>query len=264
MQSAEMIQAPRRALAMTEPLRGLWDLFTLPWAAPLLSTAPRGDGHPVLVLPGFLANDRSTWVLRQFLRGLGYETHGWGLGRNLGERTVGKDGERLLARLNEIHERSGRTVSLIGWSLGGFMVRMVAREVPDSVRQIITMGTAFAGNPQATAAWVPKLYQALTGASADDEHVRHHLAISATPPPVPSTAIFSRNDGVTAWQNCLEPESATTDNIEVYGSHSGLGVAPAALYAIADRLALPEGSWTPFDRSGWRRFVYPSAGHGPR
>ena len=126
------------------------------------------------------------------------------------------------------------------------------------------MGTAFAGNPQATAGWVSKMYHMLTGASVTDEDVQRHLAISATPPPVPSTSIYSRNDGVTAWQNCIEPASATTDNIEVHTSHSGLGVAPAVLYAIADRLALPEGDWRPFDGSGWRGLLYPSSGHSPR
>ena len=85
---------------------------------------------------------------------------------------------------------------------------------------------------------------------------------SATPPPVPSTAIWSREDGVVAWQNCVEPFSSNSDNIEVHGSHCGLGVNPAVLYAIADRLALAEGEWTPFDRSGiLRGLFYPSAGH---
>jgi hypothetical protein len=76
------------------------------------------------------------------------------------------------------------------------------------------------------------------------------------PPPVPSTAIYTRSDGIVAWQGCREQESATTENIEVEGSHSGLGYNPAALYAIADRLAQTEGEWRPFDRSGLRSLLY--------
>jgi hypothetical protein len=78
---------------------------------------------------------------------------------------------------------------------------------------------------------------------------------------VPSTAIWSRGDGIVAWQNCVEPMGAMSDNIEVHGSHCGLGVNPAVLYAVADRLALPEGEWRPFERSGMRTWFYPSAGH---
>ena len=82
-----------------------------------------------------------------------------------------------------------------------------------------------------------------------------------TSPPVPSTAIFSKGDGIVAWRNCIEPCSDHTDNIEVHGSHCGLGVNPAVLYAVADRLALPEGKWAPFERTGWRAAVYPFSGH---
>ena len=261
MQAAETIKPPPRLLALSEPFRALLDLATLPWAAPLLSHAPRGDGHAVLVLPGFLADDHSTWVLRRFLRYLGYDAQGWQLGRNIGERAVGANGELLMKRLEDLYLSSGKRVSVVGWSLGGFLARMIARQAPDQVRQVISMGTAFAGNPHATAPWVAKLYQKLNGSRIEDSDVQQQLAISATPPPVPATSIFSKNDGITAWQNCQEPASETTDNIEVWSSHSGLGVSPSVLYAIADRLALPEDGWRPFDRGGWRAGVYPSSGH---
>lgn len=261
MQAVEMIKPPPRVLAFSEPVRALLDLASLPWAAPLLARAPRGDGHPVLVLPGFLADDRSTWVLRRFLRYLGYDAQGWELGRNVGERAVGANSHLLLSRLEELHRTTGKRVSVVGWSLGGFMARMIAREAPDHIRQVISMGTAFAGNPHATAPWVAKLYHKLNGTQIEDSVVQQHLAISATPPPVPATSIFSKNDGITAWENCQEPASATTDNIEVYSSHSGLGVSPSVLYAIADRLALPEDGWRPFDRSGWKASFFPSSGH---
>ena len=220
---------------------------------------PRGDGHPVLVLPGFIATDLSTQPLRRFLTGVGYDAHEWRLGRNLGPRAIGREGEKLVARLRAIHEATGQKVSLVGWSLGGIMARIVARRAPEAVRQIITLGSPFAGSPRATNVW--RAYELFTGQRIDDPHTQAQLNEGAAPPPVPSTAIYSREDGVVAWQNCREQETPITDNIEVHGSHCGLGVNPTVLYAIADRLAQAEDEWHPFERTGLRAFVYPSAGH---
>ncbi len=251
---------PSLLLALTEPLRAILELGSVPMAAPLLATAPRGDGHPVLVLPGFITTDRSTSLLRRFLTQLGYDAHTWNLGRNLGPKAIGDEGEHLIARLDEVHESTGSKVSLVGWSLGGMMARQLSRRRPDLVRQIITLGSPIVGNPRATNAW--RTYQQMTGHRLDDPGVDEQLRESHLPPPVPSTAIFSKEDGIVAWRNCLEPEDAMTDNIRVYGSHCGLGVNPVVLYAIADRLAQEEGSWAPFDRTGpLRQFVYPSSGH---
>jgi pimeloyl-ACP methyl ester carboxylesterase len=246
-------------LALTELPRALAELGSLPWASPLLATAPRGDGHPVLVLPGFTTSDKSTTILRRYLSRLGYDAHTWDLGRNLGPRAIGREGEKLVDRLNAVHELTGRKVSLVGWSLGGVMARMVSRRVPDAVRQVISLGSPFTGSPRATNVW--RAYELLTGQRLDDSHTREQLRESATPPPVPSTAIWSREDGIVAWQNCVEPFHQNSDNIEVHGSHCGLGVNPAVLYAVADRLALPEDGWRPFDRAGLRALFYPSAGH---
>lgn len=250
---------PSPLLAFTELPRALAELGSLPWASPLLATAPRGDGHPVLVLPGFTTTDRSTAILRRYLSTLGYDAHSWDLGRNLGPRAIGREGEKLVDRLNAVHELTGRKVSLVGWSLGGVMARMVSRRVPDAVRQVISLGSPFTGSPRSTNVW--RAYELLTGQRIDDRTTKEQLRESATPPPVPSTAIWSREDGIVAWQNCVEPFAHNSDNIEVHGSHCGLGVNPAVLYAVADRLALPEGGWTPFNREGLRALFYPSAGH---
>lgn len=255
----EDIEAPATLLTLTEVPRALAELGSLPLAAPLLARAPRGDGHPVLVIPGFTASDRSTGVLRRFLTKLGYDAHTWDLGRNLGPRSIGADGRHLAARLDEIHDRSGRTISLVGWSLGGVMARQLSRAAPQAVRQVITLGSPFTGNPLASP--VAKIYERVTGNRIAARRVQLGLAESHLPPPVPSTAIFTRGDGVVPWENCIEPESPTTDNIEVRGSHCGLGVNPAVLYAIADRLAQPEGAWKPFDRTLLRSAIYPSSGH---
>ncbi|NJR77209.1 esterase/lipase family protein [Sphingomonas corticis] len=250
---------PSPLLAFTELPRALSEFGLLIPSAPWLYSVPRGDGHPVLVLPGFTTTDASTTVLRRYLTRLGYDAHTWDLGRNLGPRAIGREGEKLAARLAAIHEATGRKVSLVGWSLGGVMARMVSRVQPDAVRQVISLGSPFTGSPRSTNVW--RAYELLTGQRIDDAATKEQLRESATPPPVPSTAIWSREDGIVAWQNCVEPFSENSDNIEVHGSHCGLGVNPAVLYAVADRLSLPEYGWRPFNREGVRAWFYPSAGH---
>src|SRR5262249_54111818 len=160
-----------------------------------------------------------------------------------------------LDRFASLYERyDGRRLSLVGWSLGGIYARELAKRFPDKVRMVITLGSPFAGTPRATNAW--RVYEFASGQSIDDRD--GDLAASlAEPPPVPTTSIFSRSDGICAWQTCLNPEKAHTENIEVHGSHCGLGHHPATVYAVADRLAQPEGEWQAFERSGWRSLVYP-------
>lgn len=250
------IAPPPKWLAWMEGQRASAELSALLLATPYLQLAPRGDGHPVLVLPGFVTSDASTWALRRYLSSLGYDVHAWKLGRNTGPKCIGARGERLERRLEEIRAEAGRSVSLIGWSLGGVMARELARSEPASVRQVITLGSPFTGNPHATN--VSKLYETVSGEKVDDPRL---LAKRGRPPPVPSTAIYSKTDGIVAWRNCQEPAGPQTDNVEVRGSHFGLVVNPAALFAIADRLAQPEGRWAPFARAGWRAAVYPSSGH---
>ena len=250
---------PSPLLALTELPRAMAEFGTLFPAAPLLASAPRGDGHPVLVLPGFTTTDKSTAVLRRYLTNLGYDAHTWDLGRNLGPKAIGREGEKLVERLDRCHQAIGRKVSLVGWSLGGVMARLVSRKRPEAVRQVISLGSPFTGTPRATNVW--RAYELLTGQRIDDTQTKEQLREGATPPPVPSTAIWSREDGIVAWQNCVEPFGENSDNIEVHGSHCGLGVNPAVLYAVADRLALPEDGWRPFERSGLKAWFYPSAGH---
>lgn len=220
-------------------------------ALPLLSLAPRGDGHPVLVLPGLVTSDVSTRPLRSFLKRHGYAVSGWGQGRNFGPRPGVQDG--MLALLRELNETHGRKVSIIGWSLGGVYARQLAKMDPDRVRSVITLGSPFGGKPRATNAW--RIYEMVSGKSAADQDQTFGGAL-ADPPPVPTTAIFSRTDGICAWQVCVEKPSAKAENIEVQGSHCGLGHNPAVVYAVADRLAQAEGEWRPFQRSGWRSLVY--------
>lgn len=255
------VSPPSALLALTELPRTFADLTALSWAAgPLMALAPRGEGHPVLVLPGFLTTDASTTVLRGFLRHLGHDVRAWSLGRNVGPRAIGADGEKLIAKVREIHAETGQTVSLVGWSLGGVMARLAAQYAPEAVRQVITLGSPFAGSPRATNVW--RLYEAVSGQSVDDGTNSKMLHDCGRGLGVPATAIYSRKDGIVAWEICREGEAERCENIEVHGAHCGLGMNAAALYAIADRLALAEGEWIPFQPTGIKAWMYPQAGRG--
>ncbi len=180
---------------MLAEARSLFELNSSLLLSPLLLRAPKGDGHPVLTLPGFLASDLSMAPMRRYLKELGYDAYAWNMGRNLGGLSSLRGSLRDL--LKRIHETTGRKVSIVGWSLG-------------EIRE------AIAGDL-----------------------------------PVPATSIYSRTDGIVNHQTCLLRPSETAENIEVYlASHVGLGVNPAALWAVADRLAQAEGEFRQFNRSG--------------
>ncbi len=249
-ESPEGVRPPAlhlRALEARAPFEALSSLGL--W--PLLQAGPRGDGHPVLVLPGLVAHDSSTRMLREFLIQRGYAAHGWGQGINFGPRPHVV--EACVERVHFLHRRSGgRNVSLVGQSLGGIYARVLACLAQDQVRCVITLGSPFAGAPRASNAW--KLYEQLSGRQIDDGGQRTRMR---QPPPVPATAIYSRSDGIVAWQGCLEQEGPLAENIEVEGSHCGLGHNPVVLHAIADRLAQPEGRWQHFKRSGVKGLIYP-------
>jgi pimeloyl-ACP methyl ester carboxylesterase len=235
-------------------MRGIFELNASLMMSPLLMRAPRGDGHPVLALPGFLASDLSMAPLRRYLKELGYDAHAWQMGRNLGGLL--KMRAALRERLAAIHAATGRKVSLIGWSLGGVYARDLALHAPDMVRYVVTLGSPFANDVRATNA--TKLYEALSGETVGDDP--EFLEAIAGDLPMPATSIFSRADGVVNWRTCLLRPSATSENIEVYlASHVGLGVNPAVLWAVANRLAQQEGQFSQFDRSGPFAIAYAPA-----
>jgi pimeloyl-ACP methyl ester carboxylesterase len=241
---------PSLALLLLEGPRAVVAAFLLVPAIPVLRRAPKGDGHPVLVLPGFTASDTSTGVLRRYVTSLGYAAHGWELGRNFG--LANGRLKQLMERLAELRQSYNRPVSLIGWSLGGIYARELAKLMPETVRRVITLASPFGGEKQGFDPWMIRL---LTGRGLSPR-LRERLNRLHPPPPVPSTAIYTRSDGIAPWGACREIEADGTENIEVVASHCGLGFHPAVLYAVADRLAQPEGVHIPFDRRGVRRAFY--------
>lgn len=246
------VVAPPLWRALAEVRRGRRERAAHAAALDALAHAPRGDGHPVFVIPGFLSDASATAPLRDFLGRLGYEVHDWGLGLNLGPRTAGRTGERLTRHFAALASARGRSMTVIGWSLGGIMARQLARRAPQHVRRVVTLGAPFTGDPRATTA--SGLYQLLTGQRFSDPDFQEMLRQSRLPPPVPATSIFSKSDGIVAWQCCQEPPAPHTENIEVDGSHGGLLAHPQALLAIADRLAGPATACLPDEPpvSWWR------------
>lgn len=211
----------------------------------LLDHWPQGDGHPVMVLPGFLAGNGSTALMRKIFLRLGYTSCDWGNGFNWGLR----DGleERMTTALKDLSERHSSKVSLIGWSLGGVFARELARANPDQVRSVITLGSPFRGNHRAHRSWW--IYSLL------NRNAHHHMQedarrLRAEPLPVPTTCIFSRSDGIVAWECCTSVPAAHTENVEVNSSHLGYGHNLESLYVMADRLAQPVGEWRPYKKRG--------------
>jgi pimeloyl-ACP methyl ester carboxylesterase len=250
--SSPDVSGPSIRLLLSEPVRGLAGFAAMPLAATYLSSAPRGDGHGVLVLPGLLASDASTSVLRRFVRRLGYAVHGWNLGRNRGPTDEVLD--QLPLELSALADRTRRPVSLIGWSLGGIYGRELARRHPGLVRQVITLGSPFAltdpRQSHADRAYTRRRYLHATGRLPTREQL-------ATPIEVASTAVYSRRDGIIAWRACIAPETALHENVEVRCAHLGFGTDPATLWLIADRLAVPAGQRRVFRPPPALRSLYP-------
>lgn len=198
-----------------------------------LGAAPFGHGETVLVIPGMGVGDLSTATLRRFLRRHGFDARGWGLGRHRPEmwRTL----PRALALLERTAAERGEPISLVGWSLGGILARELARLRPDLVRRVITLGAPVRGGLRATA--IAGLFR-LQGWDLD--HVARLVEEAGRVPiRVPVTAIWSRRDGIVAWQACVDEETEQAENLEVSSVHWGLGIDPDALVAIAERLAAP-------------------------
>jgi hypothetical protein len=229
-------------LALALESRAFAELSAFYTVAPLLGMGRRGDGHPALVLPGFATSDRATAPLRAALRRVGFQAHGWELGSNLGSssQTV----ERTTTHLRSLCERSGQPVSIVGHSAGGMLGRAMARRSPELVRQVITVGSPFRfrRGDRSTFSAIAELVRDPNARPLSKRPREEHRP----PLSVPTTAIYSRTDGIVDWRSCIEAAGERRENVEVRSSHAGLMHHPAVLIVILDRLSQRPGQWAPF------------------
>jgi pimeloyl-ACP methyl ester carboxylesterase len=249
--------SPRSIYSALE-IRAFAELATLPWALPFLAAAPHGDGHPVLLIPGFLSGEWPLYVLKAFLANRGYDVQTWGFGRNVGFRP--KHVAALHQKIRYLHHKTGRKVSLVGWSLGGSFAAHAAYHLPDCVRAVVTLGSPVSVDQQGSASTraAKVLYRLVAHPMGPAAHTVHTSAKGLRrPPPVPMTCIYTLSDGVVPPQEAtIAGNPALHENIEVPGSHTGLGFNPLVLWIVADRLAQPEAGWQPFAPSGPAGFFY--------
>ncbi len=249
---AETARPPNRIWTLAEG-RAVFELGAFFMARPLLSHLPKGDGHTVQVLPGFMATDTSTVPLRRLLTKLGYDAHGWNNGRNV--RVDNALIARLESQLKRLNDESGRKVSLVGWSLGGVLARELAKLHPDRVRLVISLGSPISDDRNHTSA--ARLFEMLNGKEPEAMRGGRFRRLGEAPP-VPTTSILTKTDGIVHWRGSVQKPTATpAENIEVYASHLGLGVNPSVMVAIADRLAQPDGVWAPFAPPLALRMLFP-------
>jgi pimeloyl-ACP methyl ester carboxylesterase len=227
----DALQPPHLSGIIRE-VRGLLELPRLLIRFPALARQPRGLGQPVLVLPGYGAGDFSTALLQAYLRFLGYHVRGWGRGRTHGE--VQHLMPRVLKRLMSLARKSGQEVTLVGWSLGGYLAREAARERPDLVQQVITLGTPVVGGPKYT---VVARHFNRRGIDMDameaEIELRNQILLRT-----PITAIYSRADAVVAWRACIDQNGSNVEHVEVRTTHLGFGFSAEVYKIIAQRLAV--------------------------
>ncbi|WP_128892168.1 triacylglycerol lipase [Erythrobacter sp. HKB08] len=243
---------PSRLLTLAEPGRAMAELASFYAARPLLSGLPKGDGHGVLVLPGFMASDYSTRPMRRLLSDLGYDVEGWKLGRNV--RVDNARVEAMMGCVEELYDRHDRKVSIVGWSLGGVFARELAKQAPEKVRLVISLGSPISDDRNHTNA--RRLFEYLNGEEPEPMQGGNFRQL-AEAPPVPTTSILTKTDGVVHWRGSVQHGEGEVENIEVLASHCGLGVNPAVMIAIADRLAQAEGKWKPFRPTGLATLAFP-------
>jgi pimeloyl-ACP methyl ester carboxylesterase len=250
---------------MTEAPRALLEMATLPYAWPMLMSAPHGDGHPVLLLPGFMGDEKSLVALQWYLRNRGYSVETWGFGRNVGFHR--KHADALVQKIRYIHHQTGRKVSLVGWSLGGLFSLYGAHSAPESVRQVVTLGSPVTADHRTgsqTASTVRAIYRLIAHPMGPAAHTMHTRTkrMREQRCPVPLSCLYSLADGVVPPQEAtVDGDPAIHENIRVPGSHVGLGFNPMVLWIVADRLAVPEGQWRPFAPDGAAGALYRALTH---
>ncbi|MGB0907679.1 MAG: esterase/lipase family protein [Maricaulaceae bacterium] len=221
---------------------------------PLLRRLPKGDGHTVIVFPGFLTSETSTIPMRRLLNELGYDARDWGLGRNLQFNESVE--QRMGAMVAAAAEETGERVSLVGWSLGGVFAREIARVMPEKVRCVISLGSPITGARHAALA--RPIFEFMNGKPEPETTKRIDKMYLA--PPVPTTAVYSKTDGIVHWHGAIQEEGEQAENIRVPASHMGMGTNPLVMHILADRLSQAEGAWEPFSTDGLRKLAYRKPG----
>ena len=251
------LSKPSLLLLATEGGRAITELgLSLPFRNLYKPKLYQSDGHPVLVLPGFMASKPSTTILRKFIGKLGFSVYDWGLGRNFAKVEYL---DALTETLEHLYLKYNKRVSLVGWSLGGVFARQLAKRRPHLVRQVITLGSPFRGlTKPSNAIW---LYNIVSGGKSVSQVDPDFLMSLEHPADVPTTAIYTKEDGVVSWRYCMEEqETDIHQNIRVRGSHIGLGHNPSVLHVIADRLQYNQDNWSRFQPKNVirKRLFYPS------
>jgi pimeloyl-ACP methyl ester carboxylesterase len=209
-----------------------------------------GDGQPVMVLPGFMTSDSATFVMRNFLRMKGFEPLPWEHGRNPGLQH--EIFEALLLQIDQHYAQYGQKISLVGWSLGGLYARAIAHKRADKIKQVITLGSPFGVSSNINASDVDvsenvvKLYEKLNP-NLDTDPLVNGEPFWQEIPPVPTTSIYSKSDGVTSWQYCVDSiETSFNENIGIFASHLGLTHNAQVFHLVANRLEQDEKNWKPY------------------
>lgn len=199
----------------------------------LIPKKKQGNNKPVLLMPPYLGNDSSTKFVRKYLKSVGFKTYKWELGVNM---INSKYLPKLVERLDEIYEKHGEKVSLVGWSGGGIFAKIIANRYPDKVEQLITIGSPIWGVKNMQTPLVNVL-EFLRGKTLRERNTKFLKELEEIPQ-VPITCIYTKTDGLVPWKHCLEAETLRKDikNVEVYGSHIGMGANASVLVTVANAL----------------------------
>jgi WS/DGAT/MGAT family acyltransferase len=252
--SKVLVKPPSKTFLMLEFARTPWEMGAHYLARSILSLAPKGDGHMVMAIPGFLANDLTTKAMRMYLNRCGYQTSGWKQGTNYGYSD--KVGGNLVWRVSRLFKKHGK-ISLVGQSLGGVYACELARMYPHMVRFVITLGSPYADIENASN--VMWLYNRING-KEHGKRFDYQPQRCQIPPPVPTTSVYSKTDGIVSWRSSDidKHHNGQCESVEILGSHIGMSFNPHSLWVVANRLAQSEDDWQPFEPTGREKYFYRS------
>lgn len=255
------MEKPDLMHSLLEP-RALLEALSLAIYWPLVNKTGKGDAQPVLVIPGFMTGDGATYALRRYLNLNGFEALPWEQGRNPGLQQA--IFTALLEKLDEHYSHYGQKIAIIGWSLGGLYARALAHRAPEKIRQVITLGSPFTVNTRPDADVgvsdnIKRLYERLNPDQHSDPLLNGEPFWQQTPP-VPTTAIFSRTDGIANWKYCVDKQTGEhNENIAIVGSHMGLTHNPMVYHLLLDRLQHSGRRFKPFRPGPFSKHLYKTA-----